>query len=211
MSADRLLAAVERYYSGKVVEHGPTPQGADWRDEASQELRFRQLLKVWADDAPVSLLDYGCGYGALVSYLERMGADFSYCGFDISEPMLAQARAAHAGRANVEFVGRDEELSSVDYTVASGIFNVKFETAEDAWIEYVLATLERIDGLSARGFAFNLLTAYSDAEKMRPDLYYGDPGFFFDHCKRRFSRHVALLHDYGLWEFTVVVRREPSA
>ena len=28
------------------------------------------------------------------------------------------------------------------------------------------------------------------------------PRAYFDHCKRAFSRHVALLHDYGLWEFT---------
>jgi hypothetical protein len=31
----------------------------------------------------------------------------------------------------------------------------------------------------------------------------------FDLCKRRYSKHVALYHDYGLYEFTVVVRREP--
>jgi hypothetical protein len=30
---------------------------------------------------------------------------------------------------------------------------------------------------------------------------------FFDHCKRNFSRQVALLHDYGLWEFTILVRK----
>ena len=47
-------------------------------------------------------------------------------------------------------------------------------------------------------------------DRMRDDLYYADPGFVFDHCKRRYSRHVALLHDYGLWEFTVLVRSEPS-
>ena len=43
-------------------------------------------------------------------------------------------------------------------------------------------------------------------ERMRPDLYYADPCRLFDHCKRRYSRHVALLHDYGLYEFTILVR-----
>jgi len=45
---------------------------------------------------------------------------------------------------------------------------------------------------------------------MRPDLYYADPRLYFDYCKRNFSRHVALLHDYGLWEFTVIVRYEAA-
>jgi hypothetical protein len=55
-----------------------------------------------------------------------------------------------------------------------------------------------------------MLTKYSDAERMagRPDLFYGDPLFFFDFCKRNFSRNVALLHDYGLYDFTIIVRKD---
>jgi hypothetical protein len=45
---------------------------------------------------------------------------------------------------------------------------------------------------------------------MRDDLYYADPRVIFDHCKRSFSRWVALLHDYGLYEFTIIVRRDSA-
>jgi hypothetical protein len=41
---------------------------------------------------------------------------------------------------------------------------------------------------------------------MRDHLYYADPGEFFEICKRVYSRNVALLHDYGLYEFTILVR-----
>jgi SAM-dependent methyltransferase len=204
------LDAVERYYSGKVLEHGPTAHGVDWKDEASQTLRFEQLLRVCSDRGPFSINDYGCGYGALVSHLDSHGYRFGYRGFDISEPMLEQARVVFAQREDVDFVGREEELSPADYTVASGIFNVRFDTSAERWQEYVLVTLGRIETLSTRGFAFNVLTSYSDADKMRSDLYYADPGFYFDYCKRHFSRHVALAHDYGLYEFTIIVRREPA-
>jgi hypothetical protein len=61
---------------------------------------------------------------------------------------------------------------------------------------------------SSRGFAFNMLTSYSDPERCRNDLYYGDPAYFFDLCKRNFARNVAVLHDYGLWEWTILVRKE---
>jgi hypothetical protein len=61
--------------------------------------------------------------------------------------------------------------------------------------------------LGKRGFAFNMLTSYSDADRMRSDLHYGDPCRFFDYCKRTYSKQVALLHDYGLYEFTVLVRK----
>jgi SAM-dependent methyltransferase len=208
---DPLLDPVEHYYSGKVGEHGPTPQGADWRDESTQRLRFAQLLSVCEGKGPFRLNDYGCGYGALAGYLRQEGYRASYHGYDISEPMLAAARAAHDDLDDVSFTGSEAELEPADYTVASGIFNVKLDAEEERWRDYVLRTLDRLSELSTQGFAFNMLTSYSDPELMRPDLYYPDPGFVFDHCKRRYSRHVALLHDYGLWEFTVRVRHEPAA
>jgi hypothetical protein len=42
---------------------------------------------------------------------------------------------------------------------------------------------------------------------MKPHLYYADPCDLFDLCKRRFSPQVTLLHDYGLYEFTILVRK----
>lgn len=153
-----------------------------------------------------SLNDYGCGYGALVPYLRGRGGEVVYRGFDLSASMLEHARREHAAPPAVAFVGDESDLEPADYTVASGIFNVRLDVPEEDWQEYVLETLRRISLLSVRGFAFNMLTSYSDADKMRDDLYYGDPRFFFDHCKREYSRNVALLHDYGLYEFTTVVR-----
>jgi len=60
---------------------------------------------------------------------------------------------------------------------------------------------------SIKGFAFNMLTKYSDREYMKEYLYYADPLFIFDYCKRNFSKKVALIHDYELYEFTILVRK----
>ena len=65
-----------------------------------------------------------------------------------------------------------------------------------------------MDETSSRGFSFNCLTKYSDAEKMMDNLFYADPCDLFDYCKWNFSKQVALLHDYGLYEFTIIVRKE---
>ena len=206
-----MLDAVERYYGTKLAEHGPTARGVDWNDEASQTLRFAQLVKVCELRDPFTINDYGCGYGALARYLDDLGCRFGYTGFDISPPMVQQARALHGDSDHTRFVEREDELEPADYTVASGIFNVKLDAADGAWREHALTTLDRLDALSTRGFSFNMLTSYSDPERMRPDLYYANPGELFDHCKRRYSRWVALLHDYGLYEFTILVRKEAAA
>ena len=51
-----------------------------------------------------------------------------------------------------------------------------------------------------------MLTRYADPPLMRDDLYYADPTRYFAVCKERYSRNVALLHDYDLYEFTLLVR-----
>lgn len=208
MSSEPIRRKVADYYTAKVEQYGSTPRGVDWNSPESQELRFEQLLRVVDGPAPFSLNDYGCGYGRLAGYLRERGTACDYRGFDLAPRMIEAARQQYAGTP-CTFTSREADLAPADYTVASGIFNVKLDTPAEAWTGYVLDTLGRLDALSVRGFAFNVLTAYSDAERMRPDLYYADPCFLFDHCKKRHVRRVALLHDYPLYEFTVIVRKGP--
>jgi SAM-dependent methyltransferase len=208
MDDTKIRGDVESYYSDKIEVHGPTAQGVDWNSPDSQRLRFVQLLKLVDRNQPFTINDYGCGYGALADYLRSEGYAFQYLGFDISRKMIAKANELHAAMQGVTLVGKERDLREADYTVASGIFNVKLKAATEAWEGYMLRTLERISSLSKRGFAFNVLTKYSDAEFQRPDLYYADPLFLFDHCKTKFSRFVSLLHDYPLYEFTILVRKE---
>jgi SAM-dependent methyltransferase len=204
-----LLSKVGSYYSSALDRHGATPRGVDWNSEESQRLRFDQLAKLWEgrEEEVLSILDYGCGYGSLVPYLQERGLLFAYTGFDISPEMIATARRLHGG-SDASFVSDEAELPTADYAVASGIFNVKLDTPEEAWQEYVLETLERLARLTSRGFAFNVLSRYSDPERRRLDLFYADPLSMFDYCKTRFSKAVALLHDYPLYEFTLLVRRD---
>jgi SAM-dependent methyltransferase len=154
-----------------------------------------------------TLLDFGCGYGALLDHMRASGCHLGYQGFDISEEMIAAAKAQHAAVRGVSFTSDPSALPPAAYAVASGIFNVKLGYPVDVWREYFLRTLETLDALGVEGFAFNMLTTYSDVEKRRDDLYYADPLETFDLCKRRFSSRVALLHDYPLYEFTIIVRK----
>jgi SAM-dependent methyltransferase len=198
---------VRQYYDYKIETYDATPRGVDWNSLESQTLRLEQLLKVCDCTRSFSINDYGCGYGALVEYMTDRRYTFQYCGFDISEQMIAKARELHRGLEHCQFFTDETRLTVADYTIASGIFNVKLQTSDEEWKAYVLHTLGRIAELSEKGFAFNVLSIYSDQDFMRPDLYYADSCFLFDYCKRNFSRFVSLLHDYPLYEFTILVRK----
>ncbi len=202
-----LLAEVANYYSAKLAEHGETPRGVDWNGEDGQELRFEQLTKVIQPSTGFSLNDLGCGYGALFEHLNSRCRDFDYNGIDVAADMIRSAQHRHVDSSNARFSVAAEPWEIADYGIASGIFNVRLGRGDAEWHSYLEDTLDVLDRTSRLGFAFNCLTSYSDADKRRDYLYYCDPCFLFDFCKRRYSRNVALLHDYGLYEFTILVRR----
>jgi SAM-dependent methyltransferase len=208
---DGLRGEVERYYTGKVREHGATPRGVDWYDGESQELRFRELMRLRVGEGPFSINDYGCGYGALVGFLRSCGYEFTYTGFDISAEMLDHARRLFPESDSVRFVGKESDLEPADYTVSSGVFNVRLETDEDTWTSYTIEGIRRLWALSTVACSFNMLARHADADREYPDLYFADPWVVFFACNLGLAPHVTLLKDYGLWEFTLILRREPPA
>jgi hypothetical protein len=203
-----ILSKVNRYYTDKVREHGATPAGVDWNSAASQELRFEQLLKVVQDPkANFSLMDYGCGFGSMYEFMRTRYNDFHFTGFDISEEMIAQAETLYPADAHHNWITALPAEKKWDYVVSSGIFNVRQDETDTDWQAYILQTLHEMNERSEKGFAFNSLTSYSDAEYMRDYLYYADPKELFDYCKKHFSKQVALLHDYPLYEFSILVKK----
>jgi len=207
MSESSDLNKVKNYFTEKLNEHGATHQGVDYNSAEAQEARFVQLLKVMNTSAKYSLLDFGSGYGGMYDYLVRLGHNLHYVGYDIAESMIVKGRELHPNNPDCWFTDKIEKVPLVDYAVVSGTFNMKLNSDFDTWTQIVLEGLNQMNAHSSKGLAFNMLTKYSDSERMRSDLYYADPCFFFDYCKRNFSRNVALLHDYNLYDFTVLVRK----
>ncbi len=204
-----IIKQVEEYYTNKIKQHGATPQGVDWNGTDSQYLRFQQLMKIVNDDsnnASFSLLDYGCGYGAMLDYLMPIyGNRIKFSGYDISEEMITKAKSLYGNKA--EFSSSLNSDSTFDYIVASGIFNVKQDCQDSVWQEYIHQILVDMNTRCLKGFAFNILTSYSDKEYIRDYLYYASPEDYFSYCKVHFSKRVALLHDYPLYEFTILVKK----
>jgi hypothetical protein len=120
--------------------------------------------------------------------------------------MIEKARELHGETVDHQWRIGAEPVDAADFAIASGIFNVKGDVSDDIWTRYVHRTIELLAHAGRRGFAFNVLSLSSDPDRRRRDLYYADPGVMLGHCLSRYGRSVALLQDYGLYEFTVVVR-----
>ena len=210
MTIDETQNKLNEYFSEKLNAFGATPKGVDYNGPEAQERRFEQLVKVIDPSRPFTVIDYGSGYGAMFDFLHRKRWQFQYYGIDQIEKMVLAGREAHKDFPNAHFTGDVSEVPLADYLLAGSIFNIKLDSSYEEWQGFVVTNLERMNALCSKGFSFNMLTKYSDADRMagRPDLFYGDPLFFFDYCKRNLSRNVALLHDYGLYDFTILVRKD---
>lgn len=201
----------EQMYRQRIAAHGESAKGVDWKDENAQLVRLEQLSKVIGNEHRFSLNDLGCGLSPFPDFLTANGhSDFTYRGYDILELMVEKSAALHQGKDHCAFhhIAEASQMQEADYTTASGIFHNTFgRVSQPAWLEYVLETLVAMNTKSRKGFAFNALTLYSDPEFMKPNLYYADPCFLFDFCKRNLAKDVALLHDYRVYEFTILVRK----
>ena len=204
------MSEVSGYYSKKFKEFGANPKGVDWNGFDGQLIRFTQLLKIveYSDiSSGLSINDLGCGYGAIIPLLENSFNKYNYYGVDISIDMIESALSTYSTIEHASFEYGDKLSMLNDFSIASGVLNVKLDLGNNEWWDYIVGTLDNLNQYSSKGFAFNCLTKYSDSWKMHDYLYYADPCRVFDLCKTRYSKQVALLHDYGLYEFTILVRK----
>lgn len=201
-----ILTNIEKYYTDKIIEYGNTSQGVDWNSKDSQFMRFKILSEILPEKKEFSIIDFGCGYASLFEFLNSTKKQkFKFIGYDISKKMLEKAKELYPNEKRVEFINNIDKLPESDYLIASGIFNVKLQTLSVEWEKYIIDTLNLFNKKSKQGFSFNMLTSYSDKEYMKDNLYYADPLFIFDYCKRNFSKWVTLKHDYPLYEFSIFV------
>jgi SAM-dependent methyltransferase len=201
-----IVTGVAAYYSSRLSQHGATPQGVDWNGQASQDMRHRQFLRLLDGSPDASILDLGCGYGDFLRFLRAEGYSGHFTGYDIAPNMIAEASRLHGQGGDRQWSVGASPVEAADFAVASGIFNVKGDVPIDAWSRYVHDTIETLARAGRRGFAFNVLSLSSDPERRTANLYYADASEMLSYCLRRYGRSVALLQDYGLYEFTMIVR-----
>ncbi len=214
MSEDmRLLAAV---YEESLRQNGAVPQGVLWPNAADLAKRFQVLLEpaleAAAETGTVSLLDFGCGPGLMLDFLAEngMAATLDYTGVDMLQPMVDAARRRWP---QARFDVRDVRQApfapdSFDFVVACGAFTAKFGLGHEDMAGLVTGTLEALWPSVRRALAFNVMSKHVDWE--RQDLFHWPLDDIAAFCKAKLSRHLCFRTDYGLWETTVIVRREPE-
>ena len=211
---DDILSILPAAIENSVATHGVTPE-AVWMDKhgalAKGARRCAAMFRAIEPGKPFSILDIGCGPGFAIAYLEeKYGNDFSgYLGIDISPPLLAAARQAFP---TYTFEQRDiiaEPLAgqSHDHVIINGVITAKFGLAHARMEDFAGQLLAAAWGPARVSLSFNVMSPHVDWT--RDDLFHWPLDSAMAFCVKNLSRHVNILADYGLYEYTVQVFREP--
>ena len=209
---NRDVEALSKHYSGLVQRHGAAPESAQYADRETQERRMAVLCEIGVGKHS-KVLDFGCGTGQMLSYLQRtLDFEGKYVGYDISPDAVALARSIHpAGRFEVRNILEEPVEEKFDYVLVSGVFN-NLVSDNRAFFEAISRRLMRQTEL---GYAFNMLTRFVDY--LDDGLHYEDPLHAFRFCKEQLSPLVTLRHDYAVragsmpFEFSIYVHQTDIA
>lgn len=210
--ADADYQVLAQFYEQCLAQFGPTAKGVDWPNEQDVERRFAIMLQMLAHEAqPQQLLDLGCGYGGLVAYLlhSQLMTKIQYTGIDISEKMIRTARMLFP---NYEFKVQDIlhtplTAASYDYILMNGLFTEKRELTYQAMLKFTQQMLILAFQAARKGIVFNVMSYHVDWCNLH--LFYWA---FDDLCAflvEHLSRHIVIRQDYGLYEYSVYVYKQP--
>lgn len=133
--------------------HG-TVKALGWKGEESQRKRFEVLSQV-ADLNNSSILDVGCGYGDLKTFLDLKFSNYTYIGIDLVSEFINEAKTLHAGATDTHFLQADfatAKLPEVDYILASGAVGYKCIDPD-----YYFLMIKKMYNAASKAFAFNML------------------------------------------------------
>ncbi|MCH2141546.1 MAG: class I SAM-dependent methyltransferase [Phycisphaerales bacterium] len=148
-------------YQHAIDVHGAGFAATLWGSAGTQSLRFQVLVEMIGGLAGCSLLDLGCGDGALERWLIDSGQmPTSLAGLDAIGPQVDLARSQAADWSEYMQVDLLDETIAwpiADWVIVSGTLNTMTEFE-------VGAVLERAWSSSQAGLAFNLLSDRPSAE-----------------------------------------------
>jgi hypothetical protein len=120
--------------------------------------------------------------------------------------MIRRAKRLWRNSKGAEFIVGETSPRVADYSVASGIFNVKLDQPIHRWEHFIAKTLDDMQGCSRHGFAVNFKALCFPADAPQPELYRTPAEPWICYCEQQLGLSVELVTAYGLREFTLLVR-----
>src|SRR2546428_11299742 len=104
------IADTQERYRKRWRQHGYHVKTLGW-NKGCQNVRFQAALEQVRPEECASILDVGCGFGDLLTYLRERDWPGIYTGIDIVPELIAEAQRRHGSDEKARFL--NVELTSV--------------------------------------------------------------------------------------------------
>ena len=158
----KISEIMKSHYTETYLQHGDTSKGVDWGINSAQaENRQHQMLSVANlsinRNQFFSILDVGCGYGALADLIDEKGLKVKYTGVDIVPEMVTNAKKRHPDKSFLEEDFLATNSSRHDYVVCNGILTQKLTATKLEMDHYAKVIIRKMFELCNIGIAFNIM------------------------------------------------------
>lgn len=200
------------HYETCLAQHGDSNLGVDWPNKQDAEKRYGVMLElVRKNSAGLTLLDFGCGASHLYPYLQHSRfVGLEYYGLDASPAFceLSYKKYPQNDYLCLDVIAEPERLGEFDYVVMNGVFTEKRDLTFEEMFDYFKQVMRIVFPKVRRGLAFNVMSKAVDWE--REDLFHLPTDLLIAFLVKELSRHFVIRNDYGLYEYTVYVYKEPT-
>ncbi|MBQ9417290.1 MAG: class I SAM-dependent methyltransferase [Bacteroidales bacterium] len=206
---------IERY-TGRYRTYGHSPKTLGW-DKGKQPLRFSILSDI-IEPSPdrFSLLDIGCGFGDLYTYLcdKYPSRHIAYQGIDLVPVLVEEGKSTpththYQNNSDLQFICADflqwKVPHAYDYCFGSGIFNFKLAQGDN--YQYIESIINKAFACCNVGVAFDFLSDKVDYQY--EDTFHSAPEKILA-MAYKLSRNVVLRNDYMPFEFAVQIFKDES-
>jgi SAM-dependent methyltransferase len=191
-------------YQALLHQYGPVPQALGWGDCPRQAVRFSVLWEEMRPFPEASVLDVGCGFADLCTFLRGKGWRGRYRGIDLVPEMVQIACQRHPSEdIRVLDLTAAPPEEPADFVYESGIFNYRLPGGDEK--EHATAMLQVMFRTATRAVVCDWLSAYVDFE--RPEACHWDPSFVL-RTGRALTKRLRLRMDYLPYEFAVILCKD---
>lgn len=192
---------IERHRDS-LIHHGYSSETLFWSTRGIQKQRFKILSEIGIQDGD-SLLDVGCGFADMQSWLSGQGIDIDYTGIDLSPDILDTATRMNPqlDLQCGELFDFDWPKACFDWVILSGTLNWNLHDDGD----YARRVIERMFDLCSQGTAFNMLNAQYCERALLGEMVAFDPVQILSYCMA-ITPECHLRTDYLANDFTIYMR-----
>ncbi|RLL53678.1 class I SAM-dependent methyltransferase [Mariprofundus sp. EBB-1] len=202
MDTEQRQAMVERHRQS-LMHYGYGPETLFWSTRGIQKQRFKVLSEIGIQNGD-SLLDVGCGFADLQSWLNGQAIHVNYTGIDLSPDILDTAKTMNPQLKLQcgELFDFNWPQKSFDWLILSGTLN--WNLHDDG--HYAKRMIQHMFELCSQGVAFNMLNAQYCDHALLGEMVAFDPEHMLDWC-RSITPQSQLRTDYLANDFTIYMHR----